>query len=156
MLACVSAGVAISYLQSQRAMVIASAATCFLALLSCAHLPWLRMHEMRGHLTRPDVSAWDFMGNANRLLLLAGHQPDLCGLRFDLDMTAWSGGSTYLHRSVPIYASNVRADGRHFNYVIAALGESSGELVGHESGAGLYRLFAGPCEADPGYRWKLQ
>ena len=156
MLACACSGVAISYLQSQRMMAAVALATCLLALISTTHLPRLTLHELRARLTQPDASVWDVMGHTNRLMLVAGRQPDLCGLRFDVDLLAWSGGSTYLHRPVPIYAEDADAQEGHFNYVIARVGQSDGHLIAQERGAGLYKLPIDRCTPDPGFRWKLR
>lgn len=53
--------------------------------------------------TRPGASAYDDWGPVNRLLIAAGRQPDLCGLKVETDHLVWLGGYSHVHRSVPLY-----------------------------------------------------
>jgi len=105
--------------------------------------------------SRPQASAFDDAGPINRLLLAAHERPDLCGLKVEATHLAWTGGSTYLHRPVPLYPHTgpPRQSG-FYNYVIASAG-SGGEVVAREGHLVLARLPVSPCVNDPGYQWRL-
>jgi hypothetical protein len=69
---------------------------------------------------------------------------------------AWTGGFTYLHRYVPLYAHF--GPGREsglFNYVIAAEHPQPGERVATLGGFALIRLHRRACTPDPAYSWRL-
>ncbi len=101
------------------------------------------------------ASAWDDYGSVNRLLLAAHAQADLCGIRIDAAHLAWSGGSTYLHRDVPLYhLGNPPPQSRLFNYVITRAG-SGAQVVAKDGPLELIHLPVEPCVHDPGYSWRL-
>ncbi|MDQ3667705.1 MAG: hypothetical protein M3410_14255 [Acidobacteriota bacterium] len=105
-----------------------------------------RIYEMR------------YLGPVNRLLLIAHSQPDLCGLKIEVDNLAWTGGYSYLHRSVPLYGSNEEPhrESGSFNYVITFRNQSSaGEKVAGEGDFVLLRLHQNGCVPDADYRWQL-
>jgi hypothetical protein len=124
-----------------------------LASLSALEAPKLTFGQMMHYLERPHSSAWDDFGHVNRLLMKAGKQPDLCGLRIDVAHLAWIGGSTYLHRNVPIYSGNHPVESRHFNYVLTRPGP--GELIAEERGVALVRVPGIQCVQDPSFDWRL-
>ena len=109
--------------------------------------PWER--------TRPTESAFDDVGPVNRLLMKAGRQSDLCGLKIETHHLAWTGGYTYLHRNVPLYAPDgpPRESGR-YNYVIVPASETPGNPVAQDGGVVLRRL-GGSCQPDAGYSFYL-
>jgi GPI mannosyltransferase 3 len=54
-----------------------------------------------------EASVWHHVEGVNLALRRAGQQPDPCGvLVAGLSLSLWSGGYTYLHRDVPLLASN--------------------------------------------------
>ncbi len=103
--------------------------------------------------SKPQASAYDDFGPLNRLLLAAGRREDVCGLKVEAVHLAWTGGYSYFHRDVPLYAHN--GPGResgHFNHVITlphAVGP--GEVVATEGPFVLVRLPLERCLPDPGY-----
>ena len=105
---------------------------------------------------KPRASAWDDSGPINRLLIAAGHRPDVCGLKMEAVHIAWSGGYSYFHRDVPLYAHN--GPGRSsgvYNYIITGVGHSgSGEVVASEGAHALVRLRPG-CTPDPAFSSRL-
>lgn len=107
---------------------------------------------------KPSASAYDESGPVNRLLLAAYEQPDLCGLKIEVEevQLVWTGGYTYLHRAVPFYPSfGPRRESGHFNYVIYATRFSRPGVVARESNLVLQRLDRGECLLDPNYDWRL-
>ncbi len=57
--------------------------------------------QRSGPLSGPPP-VWHTMEDVNRLLWVAGADPDLCGLALGDYGPIWTGGYTYLHRDVPI------------------------------------------------------
>lgn len=110
---------------------------------------------------RPGSSALDDFGGVNRLLLAANRQPDLCGLKVEAVHLAWAGGSTYLHRYVPLYPSmGPPRESGYFNYVVTLPGvptgfAPSGEVVAQDGPFILVRLPYNGCVRDPRYQWRL-
>ena len=98
---------------------------------------------------KPGASAWGDFADVNRLLLQAGRQPDLCGIKVESVHQAWTGGYTFLHRDVPFYSHQgpTRAS-RRFNYVITTF--DGGEMIARGGPHTLVR-FAPDCVADPDY-----
>jgi hypothetical protein len=102
----------------------------------------------------PQMSAWDASGPANRLLLAAHRQRDLCGLRVDVH-PAFHGASTYLHLPVPIYYDVAESSGL-YNYAIAGAG-SGWPVVARDHEMELVRVAAGThCRPDHRYDWRLR
>lgn len=104
------------------------------------------------------LSAYDDFGPVNRLLVIAGRQPDLGGLKIECSDLAWSGGHSYLHRRVPLYGRNgpPRAS-RFFNYVITLRkARTTGELVASDGDFVLLRISRDGCAADAAYDWRLK
>ena len=102
----------------------------------------------------PKSSAWGDFSNVNRLMQVAGLRDDLCGLRIDIVHLAWTGGSTYVHRPVPLYMPNYPPNLGHFNYAIT-WPNSGAEVIARDQGIELVRLTGAPCIPDPGYNWLL-
>lgn len=156
---CALAGVGLSTLP-RRLVPYAAAVTVAAALWSAADFHSLTMADVGQYPQRGTVSAFDDMGPVNRMLLAAHDRPDLCGLRVDVAPLAWSGGSTYLHRRVPLYhLGQPPADLGRFNYVIAwDASEPSGVVVARDQRMPqvvLRRLPIAACTADPAYNWRL-
>ena len=68
-------------------------------------------------------SAYDFYGPVNRMLLAAGRQPDLCGIKVEAIQSPyglpWYGDYTYLNRRVPFYdVEGPRQSTGLYNYVV--------------------------------------
>lgn len=122
------------------------------ALLSAARTPTLTFGDLGS--PRGQESAWDDPGSANRLLLRASRLDDLCGLRLETGMLAWTGGHSHLHRRVPIYDARTPRDSGFFNYVIAVRARGL-RIVAHDGDLKLARLPVFGCLADPGYRWQV-
>jgi hypothetical protein len=115
----------------------------------------LTFGDLGAYPERPQASAWDDYGPVNRLLLAAHQQQDLCGIRIDAAHLAWTGGSTYLHREVPLYhLGQPPPQSRLFNYVITQAG-SGAQVVAKEGALELVHLPVEPCVANPGYSWRL-
>ena len=106
---------------------------------------------------KPQQSAWDDFGPLNRLLLLAGQRPDLCGLKVEAAHLAWTGGYSYLHRDVPLYPhTGPGRDAGVYNYVLTSPGASgAGTVVATEGPYALVRLGAPPCRVDPTWTSRL-
>jgi hypothetical protein len=105
--------------------------------------------------SRPGVSAWDDSGDVNRLLRDAGRRDDVCGLKVEVVHLAWTGGYSYFHRPVPLYAHNgpPRESG-HFSHVITLPDYAPGEVVDRRGPLVLSRV-RGDCLPDPGYSFRL-
>ncbi len=104
---------------------------------------------------RPWASAWDDGGFVNRLLLEAGRRDDVCGLKVEVVHLAWTGGYSYFHRPVPLYAHNgpPRESG-HYSHVITLPDYAPGEVLARDGPVVLSRL-RGDCAPDPGYTARL-
>jgi hypothetical protein len=102
-------------------------------------------------------SAWDDFGPVNRLLITAGQLPDVCGLKVEAAHLAWTGGYSYFHRDVPLYAHN--GPGREsglFSHVLTLSGAvAGGEVVASEGPFVLVRLPRGRCAPDPAWSSRL-
>ncbi|HME92180.1 MAG TPA: hypothetical protein VKE49_12205 [Myxococcaceae bacterium] len=160
-LLCALAGIGISVLEGKlkRAIsIFAAAAALCAATVSAVRFHGLTFGDLGQYETlKPGASAYDDFGPVNRLLLAANGQPDLCGLKVEVVHLAWTGGFTYLHRPVPLYAhfGPPRESGR-FNYVITfAPLAAPGQVVGSEGNLALVRLPVQSCAFDPGYQWRL-
>ncbi|PTL81338.1 hypothetical protein [Vitiosangium sp. GDMCC 1.1324] len=106
---------------------------------------------------KPRASAWDDFGPVNRLLITAGQLPGVCGLKVEAVHLAWTGGYSYFHRDVPLYAHN--GPGREsglFSHVLTVSGAvAHGEVVASEGPFVLVRLPQGRCAADPAWSSRL-
>ena len=132
-------------------------------LTGCALVAAGKFHELTfGDVgqygpARAHDSAYDDHGPLNRLLLRARQQPDLCGLIILGTDLAWSGGYSYLHKNVPIYAGSALYMGlgqNHFNYALA-LGDYPGRQVASEGRYHLVRLPRAKCTPDSSRSWLL-
>lgn len=103
-----------------------------------------------------ELSAIDYAGPENRLLLRARTLTDLCGLKVASIENWRTGGYAYLHQRVPMYRSQPPQAGEgHFNYVIARRGSVAGTEVAVEADVALIRLPSG-CTPDLTYDWHLE
>jgi GPI mannosyltransferase 3 len=121
--------------------------------VSAAQHRSLTFGDLGAYAQRADTSAYDDFGHVNRLLLSLSQRPDVCGVRIDVTHLAWSGGSSYLHRPVPIYPAQHPTQLGHFNYAITWPG-SGAEVVSTDHGLELVKL-APTCIADPHFDWQL-
>jgi phosphatidylinositol glycan class B len=106
---------------------------------------------------KPHASAWDDFGPLNRLLIVAGRRPDVCGLKVEAAHLAWTGGYSYFHRDVPLYAHH--APGREsglFSHVLTLRGAvAHHEVVASEGPFVLVRLPNSRCAPDPTWSSRL-
>jgi hypothetical protein len=105
--------------------------------------------------SRPQASAWDDVGDVNRLLLAASRVKELCGLKIEVVHLAWTGGYSYLHQPVPLYPPNgpPRRSGL-YSHVITFPAYAPGEVLARSGPVVLSRLREG-CVPDTGYSWRL-
>jgi GPI mannosyltransferase 3 len=123
------------------------------AMWSAVHHRQLTFGDIGAYPQRSVVSAYDDFGALNRLLLTLSTRDDACGVRIDVTHLAWSGGSSYLHRSARIYPPSEPANSRHFNYAITWPG-SGAEVIARQPGLELVRVSSG-CADDASFRWHL-
>ena len=106
---------------------------------------------------KPRASAWDDSGPINRLLITAGRLPEVCGLKVEAVHLAWTGGYSYFHRDVPLYAHN--GPGREsglYNHVLTVSGAvGQGQVVASEGPFILVRLPNTRCAPDPAWSARL-
>ncbi|HZH17971.1 MAG TPA: hypothetical protein VE057_26705 [Archangium sp.] len=102
-------------------------------------------------------NAWDDFGPANRLLITAGRLPDVCGLKVEGIHLAWTGGYSYFHRDVPLYAHHGPGrESRLYSHVLTLSGAvANGEVVASEGPFVLVRLPHGRCAPDPAWSSRL-
>jgi phosphatidylinositol glycan class B len=107
-------------------------------------------------LTRTNESAYDDVGPVNRLMTIAGRQPDLCGLRVETHHLVWIGGYSYFHRQAPLYSPEgpPRTLG-FYNYVIVPVADTVGNPVALDGDFALRRLTNTTCQPAPDYDWHL-
>lgn len=127
-----------------------------LAVLSLALLPTLTFGRLGISNPPRDVSAIDYGGPENRLLVKAGLVEDVCGLRIE-SIAHWrTGGFAWFHRRVPLYGIDRPDHGAgHFNYVIAKRGSIEGTEVAIDHDVALIRV-AQACTPDLTYDWHLE
>jgi hypothetical protein len=154
------AGVGFSVLERAVARLRWSAMAGAAVIATCAAIAGARFHDLTfGDIgqyepQRSAASAYDDFGPVNRLLLVAHDRADLCGIMIEAAHLAWTGGSTYLHRYVPIYSRGDYSRAPHYNYVLAYGGFRGGRVVASEGPLALVNV--GPsCVPDPGYNWWL-
>jgi phosphatidylinositol glycan class B len=125
-------------------------------LVSLVTMPMLTFREIGPwERTRASDSALDDVGPVNRLLIEAGRQGDVCGVRIQTHHLAWTGGYTYLHRQVPLYAPDGPGpESGFYNYVIVLPEEAPGNPVAHDGNYVLRRIASG-CRPDPNYSYYL-
>lgn len=115
----------------------------------------LTMGDIGSYPKRPQVSAWDDFGDVNRLLLAANGQQDVCGLRIDATHLAWTGGSTYIHKEVPLFMAGTSERYGYFNYLITREG-SGMEVIAKDKDLNLVKIpRQSTCRPSPGYNWRL-
>ena len=95
----------------------ATATVIAIALLSGATLGRLTFTDLGANLS-PAGSAYDASGPLNRLLVEAHNQPGLCGIDIEGATLPWSGGYTYLDRSVPMFTAGGPGPA-YYNYLVA-------------------------------------
>jgi phosphatidylinositol glycan class B len=106
---------------------------------------------------KPNTSAYQDFADVNRLLLLAGERPDVCGLKVEAVHMAWAGGYTYFHKDARLYShlGPPRSSGK-YNYVLTVPRAVPPETVRATSGPlVLAQLSSGPCAEDPAFSWRL-
>jgi hypothetical protein len=154
-LCCAGAAIGMSRLKGERFFAT--------ALLIATLVSGLRFHSLTfGELGqyenfKPSASAYDDFGPINRLLLAAYDQNPRCGLKIEGVHLAWTGGYSYFHRPVPLYAANgpPRAS-EHYDFVITPRPWARGMPVLAEDGNFvLARLPLLRCVPDSAFSWNL-
>ena len=131
-------------------------AVLVLAVASLATFPTLTYGRLGISNPRGELSAIDYGGPENRLLLRARSLTDLCGLKIESIENWRTGGYAYLHQRVPMYRNDPPGQGEgHFNYVIARRETVSGVEVAVEGDIALVKLPTA-CAPDPGFDWHLE
>ena len=97
-----------------------------------------------------DTRAYDDPGQLDRMLIAAGHQPDLCGLRVVPLPLVQTGGYAYLHRPVPFYGGDQQVEPSYYNYEIVYGPRPAGDLRASEGEFALVRVRA-TCVRDPAF-----
>ena len=89
----------------------------------------------------------EYYGKVNRLMMVAGRQPDLCGLFVEPADLAWTGGYYLFHRQVPLYGGEDNAPGssHYYNFVIRDTGAGGPTLTKTRDA----------CEPDPNFTYTL-
>jgi phosphatidylinositol glycan class B len=67
------------------------------------------------------MSPWRAGDGANRLIWLAGEQPDLCGLWVVGVRPIWVAGAAHLHRDVPLLKGDFASGAHYANYALEPL-----------------------------------
>jgi len=106
---------------------------------------------------KPRASAWDDSGPINRLLITAGRLPEVCGLKVEAVHLAWTGGYSYFHRDVPLYAHNGpgRESGLYNHVLTVSEAVGQGQVVASEGPFVLVRLPNTRCAPDPAWSARL-
>ena len=159
---CALAAVGLTALSSMSARAGRKLALVGAALLAVAVVPSavtaraLTFHHVGAYENqRPQRSAWDDFGSANRLLLRAAQLEDVCGLKVERVHPAWMGGYAYFHHEVPLYGSGGPArESQRFNYVITQRTDRSGLTLAQDGDLALVKLWE-DCAPDPGFSWRL-
>lgn len=127
------------------------------SVFSALMLPQLTFGDLGAYLaSRPQASAWDDSAAVNGLILAAGEQGDLCGLRVYGPSLPWTGGYSYLNRRVPMYAVDKPPPGPGaYNYAIVRNPATSAGVARASARWALVKTRSLPCTADPGYNWRL-
>ena len=88
----------------------------------------------------------EYYGDINSLMLVAGRQPDICGLFVEPNDLAWTPGYYFFHRRVPLYGGedNFPGSPRYYNFAIRET----------DAGARLMKT-RDSCEPDPNFTYTL-
>lgn len=142
------------FVGTRRAVLVVLMLLC--ALGSLLTLPGMTFSRLGISNPSSHLSAIDYAGPENRLLLRARDLPDLCGLQISSIENWRTGGYAYLHRPVPMYRqSPPETDSSHFNYVIARRDSVAGTEVAVEGDVALIRV-NDSCTEDQAYDWHLE
>lgn len=137
----------------ERALLTALLVTPVISLMT---LPTMTFGRLGISNPNRRISALDYAGPENRLLMCASERKDVCGLKIASIENWRTGGYSYLHLRVPMYRNTPVGHGDgHYNYVIARRGTMTGEEVAVDGDVALFRL-GGTCAADPSYDWHLE
>jgi GPI mannosyltransferase 3 len=96
-------------------------------------------------LRTPDMPV--YYSEVNSLMMVAGRQPDLCGLFVEPADLAWTGGYYLFHRDVPLYGGEDNAPGspRYYNFAIEDTAAGEPTLTKTRDS----------CEPDPNFTYTL-
>ena len=105
----------------------------------------------------PTLSAIDYSGPENRLLMIAGHMEQVCGLRITSTEHWRTGGYAYFHKQVPLYGLQPRSGTEQsYNHLIGRGTPPAGTIVARNGEAWLLSLDRPVCETDAAYDWHLE
>jgi GPI mannosyltransferase 3 len=105
----------------------------------------------------PTLSALDYSGPENRLLMLAGRRADVCGLRITSTEHWRTGGYAYFHKQVPMYGLHQRTGTEQsYSHLIGRGPPPAGTVVARDGEAWLLSLDRPVCETDAAYDWHLE
>jgi hypothetical protein len=154
-LVCAQAALGLDRVTENRRVLVALGVLA-LALASLATFRTLTFWRLGISNPSGELSAIDYAGPENRLLLRARALTDLCGIKVASIENWRTGGYAYLHQRVPFYRHEPAGAGDgHFNYVIAKRGSVAGTEVAVEGDVALIRLPTG-CSPDLTYDWHLE
>lgn len=103
------------------------------------------------------LSAIDYSGPENRLLMQAGQRDDVCGLRITSTEHWRTGGYTYFHKQVPMYGPSPRTGTEaSYNFIIGKGVPPEGTVVARDGEAFLLKKGNPACETDAAYDWHLE
>lgn len=128
---------------------IAAAALVAACVVSAMQLQTLSMMDLWPDQPQAG-SALDRSGPVNRLLIVAGKRPDLCGIKLNAAQAVWSGGYTYLHKDVPLYDFVNGNSPEFFNYVVTRRRLKMPGVVARDGNLVLQKVREG-CVADPDF-----
>jgi hypothetical protein len=152
------AGVGLTELQERlprHAFQVAAAAVLAAAVTGATILPRLTWGDLGqdAHFA-PNDTAYHYNEPFTRLMEAAYSQPDLCGLRIDTPLLAWTGGYTYLDRPVPFYGSaGPGPESGYFNYEIVPPGTPTAGIRAAPVRGWMLQRVARTCRPDPAYSY---
>jgi hypothetical protein len=88
-----------------------------------------------------------YYSDVNSLMMVAGRQPDICGLFVEPADLAWTGGYYLFHRRLPLYGGedNAPASPRYYNFAIEDTPAGEPSLTKTRDS----------CEPDPNFTYTL-
>jgi hypothetical protein len=118
-----------------------------------AQMAWIARAPTRGELGfgASDWVIWHSGADYFRTIQEAAAAKDLCGVIYLANEPPWSGGYTYLHRSVPIFFDTKPVHLAAANYVVGSKTEKlppGWRSIHTDGGNALYQR-AGGCSAPP-------
>jgi hypothetical protein len=89
-------------------------------------------------------------------MMLAGRQPDICGLFVEPVDLAWTGGYYLLHREVALYGADNEPDSPAFYNFAIRDADDPGPGVGiATNGSAILMRTGDSCDPDPNFTYAL-